>query len=155
MDDTVAIYLDYNATAPVLPAAADLFARLLRDTPGNASSVHRYGQAAKAVVDAARDQVAALVGGDAAEVVFTSGCTEADNLAMRGLVHARRSAGRPGIVVAGIEHEAVLNTAKALAKDGWELATVPADADGVVDLGRLDAAVTERTAVVALMLANN
>jgi cysteine desulfurase len=70
-------------------------------------------------------------------------------------VHARRSAGRPGIVVAGIEHEAVLNTAKALAKDGWELATVPADADGVVDLGRLDAAVTERTAVVALMLANN
>lgn len=149
------IYLDYNATAPLCAAAADVMIRALQDCPGNASSVHRFGQQAKAALDEARDDVAALVGGEPAEIVFTSGGTEADNLAIRGAAAALAPAGRRGIVISAVEHEAVLNTAKALGKAGWAVTVVPVDADGVVDVIRLREAVGPQTAIVSVMLANN
>jgi cysteine desulfurase len=150
----VPIYLDHNASAPLCPVAADTLTRVLAGAAGNASSIHRYGQTAKALIDEARDEVAALIGGDPSEVVFTSGGSESDNLALRGVV-ASAPTGRRGIVVSAVEHEAVLNTAKALAKEGWLVTVVPCDGDGLVDPDRLRGAVTDDTAIVSLMLANN
>src|SRR5262245_39297742 len=109
-------YFDHNATTPPYPEATEAVVRALNDEFGNASSVHHYGQRAKALIDEARSAVAALVGGEAAEIVFTSGGTEADNLALRGAAEALEATGRRHIVTSSIEHEAVLNTVKALVK---------------------------------------
>jgi cysteine desulfurase len=149
------MYLDYNATTPLAPEAADAMSRALREVFGNPSSVHAFGQQAKAVLDEARQQVAALVGGDASEVVFTSGGTESDGLALRGAVDAMEAAGRREIVVSAIEHEAVLNTARALAKRGVRVSIVPPQPSGIVDPARVAEHVTDRTAVVSVMHANN
>jgi cysteine desulfurase len=149
------VYLDFNATTPLAPEAADAMARALRDVFGNPSSVHAFGQQAKAVLDDARQQVAALVGADPGEIVFTSGGTESDGLALRGAAEAFEAAGRNEIVVSAIEHEAVLNTARALGKRGWHVAVVPPEPSGVVDPARVAAHVTDRTAVVSVMHANN
>lgn len=151
---TVPIYLDWNATAPISPAAADMFARVLAGGPGNASSIHRVGQAAKARLDDARDAVAALVGGDAAEVVFTSGGSESDNLALRGVLAAAPPT-RQRLVVTALEHDAVINTARALAAEGRPVTVVAVEANGAVDPGRLADAVGDDTALVSVMLANN
>ena len=113
------IYFDYNATTPVAPAVVDEVVRVTRDVFGNASSVHAFGQQAKTVVDAARSALAALLGADPSEVVFTSGGTEADNFAIRGAAEALEPAGRRHLIASAIEHEAVLNTLKALARRGW------------------------------------
>jgi cysteine desulfurase len=151
----VAIYLDHNATTPVDPAVADAMDGALRDEFGNPSSVHGWGQRAKARLDAARAAVAGLVGGDPTEVVFTSGGTEADVLALRGAAEALEPSGRRHVVVSTIEHEAVLQTARALARRGWDVTWLPVGASGVVDPAALEAAVTDRTAVVSVMHANN
>jgi cysteine desulfurase len=111
------IYLDHNATTPVDPAAAEAMMRALQDLFGNASSVHYYGQQAKAALDAARSSVAALLGAEPSEVIFTSGGTEADNFAIRGAAEALEVTGRKHLITSGIEHEAVLNTFKLLARD--------------------------------------
>jgi cysteine desulfurase len=151
----VAIYLDHNATTPVDPAVADAMDAALREDFGNASSVHGWGQRAKARVDAARAAVAALVGGDPTEIVFTAGGTEADVLAVRGAAEALEPSGRRHLVVSAIEHEAVLQTARALARRGWEVTWLTVDASGVVDPAAVAAAVTDRTALVSVMHANN
>ena len=91
------------------------------DAWGNASSVHHFGQQAKAVVDEARAQVAALLGGESSEVVFTAGGTEGDNFAIRGAAEALEASGRKHLIASAIEHEAVLNTLKALARRGWSV----------------------------------
>ena len=122
---------------------------------GNASSVHRYGQRARALVDDARSSVAALLEADPDEVVFTSGGTEAINMSLRGTFDALAPAGRKRIVVSAIEHEAVLNTARALAARGAEVVIIQAGSDGVVQAAQMAAAVTRDTALVSLMLANN
>jgi cysteine desulfurase len=149
------IYLDHNATTPVDPAAADAMMRALKDLFGNASSVHYYGQQAKAAIDDARSAVAALVGGEPSEVIFTSGGTEADNLAIRGVAEALELTGRKHLITSGIEHEAVLNTFKALAKRGWKTTVLPLDATGIVSPDRLRDAITDDTALVSIMHANN
>jgi cysteine desulfurase len=151
----VAIYLDHNATTPVDPVVADAVVETLRDDFGNASSVHAWGQRAKARLDRARGAVAAFVGGDPSELVFTGSGTEADVLAVRGAAEALEPAGRRHIVVSAIEHEAVLQTTRALARRGWEVTFLPASRDGLVDADALAAAVTDRTAVVSVMHANN
>ena len=104
------IYFDHNATTPVDPAVLEVVVRVLRDEFGNASSVHHFGQRAKAVLDDARSAVAALVGGEPSEVVFTSGGTEADNFALRGVAEALEPTGRKHLIATTIEHEAVLVT---------------------------------------------
>lgn len=154
----VRIYLDHNATTPVHASARDAMVRTLtQEDFGNPSSVHYYGQRAKSSVDDARGAVAALIGADPGDVIFTSGGTESDNLALRGALEAR--AAEPGarrhLVTSAIEHEAVLNTARALEKQGWPVTIVPVGASGVVDPDDLAKAVTDKTALVSLMHANN
>ena len=151
----MALYLDHNATTPVDPAVADAMDGAIREDFGNASSVHGWGQRAKARLDAARGAVAALLGADPIEVVFTGSGTEADVLALRGAAEALEPTGRRHLVVSTIEHEAVLQTARALARRGWEVSWLAVDASGVVDPAALAAVVTDRTAVVSVMHANN
>jgi len=151
----VAIYLDHNATTPVDPAVADAVVEALREDFGNASSVHAWGQRAKARLDRARGAVAALIGGDPSEVVFTGSGTEADVLALRGAAEALEPAGRRHIVVSAFEHEAVIQTAKALARRGWDVTWLSPTREGLVTADALAAAVTDRTAIVSVMLANN
>jgi cysteine desulfurase len=149
------IYLDHNATSPPAPQVVDAAAAAMRDAVGNASSVHYFGQQARAAVDAARASVAALIGGDPSEVVFTSGGTEADNLAIRGVADTGLASGRTHLVVSAIEHEAVLTTVRALERRGWSVTLVPPDSSGVVEPARVAAALTPATALVSVMHANN
>ena len=149
------IYFDHNATTPLAPEVAEVVAAIGRDTFGNPSSVHHFGQLAKAVLDEARSTVANLVGGDPSEIVFTSGGTEADNLAIRGVAEALEPAGRRHLVASAIEHEAVLNTLKALARRGWRTTLVPVDRSGIVSPERVREALADDTALVSVMHANN
>ncbi len=149
------VYFDYNATSPLAPEVAEQVARLGRDVFGNPSSVHHFGQQAKSVVDDARSAVAALVDGDPSEVVFTSGGTEADNFAIRGAAEVLEATARRHIVASAIEHEAVLNTFKALARRGWRTTLLPVEHSGIVNLDRIREAVTTETALVSVMHANN
>src|SRR5262247_2965448 len=118
------VYFDYNATTPLSPEAIEAISRTTRDVFGNPSSVHHFGQQAKAVLDEARSAVAALLNADPSEVVFTSGGTEADNFALRGAAEAMEASGRRHLVASAVEHEAVLNTLKALARRGWKTTIV-------------------------------
>jgi cysteine desulfurase len=149
------VYLDYNATTPLAPEVVDAVVAATRDLFGNASSVHHFGQQAKAALDAARSAVAALLGGDPSEVVFTSGGTEADNMAIRGAAEAAEALGRRHLVASAIEHEAVLNTLKALARRGWRTTLVPVDQSGIVSADRVREALADDTALVSVMHANN
>ena len=122
---------------------------------GNASSIHHFGQQAKAALDEARSSVAALVGADPSEIVFTSGGTEADNFAIRGAAEALDAGGRKHLIASAIEHEAILNTLKALARRGWRTTLLPVDQSGIVSPARLREVITDETAVVSVMHANN
>src|SRR5579862_9191785 len=124
------VYFDYNATTPLAPEVADAVGAATRDLFGNASSVHHFGQQAKAALDEARSAIAALVHGDPSEIVFTSGGTESDNFAIRGAADALEPGGRRQLIASAIEHEAVLNTFKALARRGWQPALLPVDQTG-------------------------
>jgi len=149
------VYLDHNATTPLDPLVADRMAQAMRDVWGNASSIHHFGQQAKAALDQARGAVGSLIGADASEIVFTAGGTESDNLAIRGAAEAIEPSGRKHLVASAIEHEAVLNTMKALARRGWRVTLVPVDASGVVSVERMRDAITPDTALVSVMHANN
>jgi len=149
------IYFDYNATTPMAPEAIEAVVSATRDIFGNASSVHAFGQQAKAAIDAARSSVAALVGGDPLEVVFTSGGTESDNFAIRGAADALEPTKRRHLITTAIEHEAVLNTFKAIARRGWRTTILPVDQSGIVSPDRLRDAITDDTALVSVMHANN
>jgi len=153
--EIVRIYLDYNATTPVARDVADAISRALVDTFGNPSSVHAFGQGAKAALDEARTEVARLVDADPSAVVFTSGGTEADNLALRGVAAATRDPGRRRIVTTGIEHEAVLTTARALEREGWTVEVVAVGESGVLSPAALEPRLTRETALVSVMHANN
>jgi cysteine desulfurase len=149
------IYLDHNATTPPHPGVIDRMSAALRDDFGNPSSVHHYGQVAKAALDEARSAVAALIGADPSEIVFTSGGTESDNFAIRGVAEALEITGRKHLIATGIEHEAVINTLKALARRGWKTTLLPVDQTGIVSSAALEAALTDETALVSVMHANN
>ena len=149
------VYFDYNATTPSTPEVIERVAATTRDVFGNASSLHFFGQQAKAALDEARSAVAALIGADPSEVVFTAGGTESDNFAIRGVAETLESSGRRHLVATGIEHEAVLNTFKALAKRGWRTTLVPVDQTGVVSPERVREALSDDTALVSVMHANN
>lgn len=149
------VYFDYNATTPPTPEVVDRVATATRDLFGNASSVHHFGQQAKAALDEARSAVAALIASDPSEVVFTAGGTESDNFAIRGVAEALDATPRRHLIAAAIEHEAVLNTVKALAKRGWRVTLLPVDQSGVVSPERLADALGDDTALVSVMHANN
>jgi cysteine desulfurase len=149
------VYFDYNATTPPAPEVVEGVTAVTRDVFGNASSVHHFGQQAKAVLDDARSAVAALVKADPSEIVFTAGGTESDNFALRGVAETLEATGRRHLVASAIEHEAVLNTLKALARRGWRTTLIPVDQSGVVSLDRVREAIADDTAVVSVMHANN
>jgi cysteine desulfurase len=146
------IYLDHNATTPLDPRVLDAMLPFLRDDFGNPSSLHWFGQRARGAVEEARARVAALVGAEPAEIVFTSGGSESDNAALRG---AKPKPPRAGVVCSAIEHHAVLNTAKAMREEGRPVGIARVGEGGVLDLDDLAAKVDDRTAVVSVMLANN
>src|SRR4051794_23988290 len=149
------IYFDHNATTPVDPAVAETIARVMTSEFGNASSVHHFGQRAKAILDEARSAVAALIGAEPSEIVFTSGGTESDNFALRGVAEALEPTGRRHLIASSIEHEAVLVTLRALARRGWRTSLLPVDQTGIVDPQALKNAITDDTAIVSVMHANN
>ncbi len=148
------IYLDHNATTPVDASVLDAMLPALRQQFGNASSTHWFGQHARALLERARGDVADLIGATPQEIVFTGSGTEADNLALRGVAAGAR-AKRRGIVYSGIEHHAVMNTAQALAKEGYPVEVARVLPDGRVDLDDLASKLSDGTALVCLMLANN
>jgi cysteine desulfurase len=152
---SVRIYLDYNATAPLLPDVAAALTQALTEDYGNASSVHAFGQRAKARLDEARSALAVLVDADPSDVVFTSGGTESDNFALRGAAEALESTGRRHLVASAIEHEAILMTLKALERRQWTVELLPVTNRGLVSPEALAAAVTPDTALVSVMHANN
>src|SRR6187200_258411 len=149
------VYFDHNATTPVDVSAADTMIRVLRDEYGNASSVHRLGQQAKSIMDEARSAVTTLIGAEPSELVFTSGGTEADNFALRGAAEALEPTGRKHLIATAIEHEAVLVTLKALARRGWTTTLLPVGPTGIVEPQALEEALTDGTAIVSVMHANN
>jgi cysteine desulfurase len=144
------VYLDNNATTPVLPEVLDAMRPYFGEHFGNASSIHHHGQETRAAVERARESVATLLGCRPAEVVFTSGGTEADNLAIFGLV-------RPGdhVITSTIEHHAVLNSCKQLQERGAEVTFVPVDGRGLVNPDDVCRALRPTTKLVTIMYANN
>src|ERR1700675_3924462 len=144
------IYLDNNATTPLLPAVFEAMQPYFGEHFGNASSIHSHGQETRAAVERARESVAALLGCRASEIVFTSGGTEADNLAISGLT-------QPGqhVISSTIEHHAVLNSCRHLEASGCEVSYVPVDGRGQVDPDDVRRALRQNTRLITIMLANN
>jgi cysteine desulfurase len=151
------VYLDHAATTPVRPEVLEAMLPYLGSASfGNPSSAHRFGRAARAGLEQARREVAAAVGAEPAQVVFTSGGTEADNLAVIGGALAARQQGRPMLVaVSAVEHKAVLAAAHRCAALGGEEAVIPVQSNGVLDLAALDEVLARRPAVVSVMWVNN
>ena len=148
------IYLDHNATTPVHPEVLEAMLPYYRDKFGNASSVHSYGREAREAIDEAREQVAELIGADPREIVFTSGGTESDNFAIKGVAFLNKDKGNH-IITSAIEHHAVLNTCKYLERKGFEVTYLRVDEYGVVDLNQLVDSITDRTILITIMHANN
>ena len=148
-------YLDHAATTPLRPEALAAMTPYLTGAFGNPSGLHSVAREAKTGLEVAREQVATALGCAPAEVVFTAGGTEADNLAVLGAAHAARSAGRRRIVTTAFEHKGVLAPAERLAAEGDDVVIVGVGSDGIVDLDHLADALDPSTAVVSVMLVNN
>ena len=148
------IYLDHSATTPVDPRVAEALARSLAENFGNPSSVHAFGQRARAAVDRARREVAALINARPNEIIFTSGGTEANNLAIRGICEASAAHGKH-IVTSAIEHPSVHGVCSALEQRGWEVTRLPVYENGVVRIEGVRDAIRLDTVLVTVMLANN
>lgn len=149
------IYLDNNATTPCDPRVVEAMLPYFTETFGNAASRnHPFGWAAEEAVDYAREQVAKLIGADAKEIIFTSGATEADNLALKGVFEMYAAKGNH-IITTEIEHKAVLDTCKHLEKLGASVTYLKVNHEGLIDLKELEAAITPQTIMVAVMYANN
>jgi len=150
------IYMDANATTPLLPEVLDAMCPFWIENFGNASSIHQQGQHARAAVEHAREQVAALLRSRPSEIVFTSGGTESDNLALFGVLQPYLQSGEPAhLITTQIEHHAVLHAAEALRDRGIEVTFLPCTAHGLIEPASLEAAIKPHTKLVSIMLANN
>lgn len=152
------IYLDHNATTPVDATVLEAMLPFFADEYGNASSIHTFGQRARAAVETARERVAALINARAQEIVFTSGGTESDNHAIFGIAvgsTGASSGNQPHVVTTSIEHEAVLNACQALEKQGASVTYLPVNRDGLIDLDELRKAIRAETVLITVMHANN
>ncbi|MBN1947449.1 MAG: cysteine desulfurase NifS [Bradymonadales bacterium] len=148
------IYLDNNATTIAAPEVVEAMRPFWSEQYGNASSMHSFGGQVKRHIDRAREQVAALIGASPAEIVFTAGGTESDNLAIRGAIEALEGS-KKHIVTSRVEHPAVHSPIKRLENLGYHLTEVRVDSDGALDLEMLDRSITPQTALVSIMWANN
>jgi cysteine desulfurase len=148
------VYLDNNATTPVAPEVFEAMKPYFLDDFGNASSIHWYGQRAKAAMELSREQLARLLNARPNEIVFTSGGTESDNAALLGIVEASRSE-KKHVITTAIEHHAVLHSAKALEKRGVRVTYVPVGSSGVVDPADVEKALGPETVLISVMHANN
>jgi cysteine desulfurase len=147
------IYLDYNATTPVLPEVLEAMMPYLTSEWGNPSSTYKFGSKLKTVIETARVQVADLIGAHAVEIIFTSCATESNNAAIHAALKA--NPGKKHIVTSAVEHSSVLNYCMALEKEGYRVTYLPVDREGLLKLADLENAITDETAVVSLMWANN
>lgn len=148
------IYLDHNATSPVYPEVLEAMLPFYKEAYGNASSIHSFGREARKAVEASRETIAAFIGASPDEIIFTSGGTESDNTAIKGIMEANASKGNH-IITSVIEHHAVLNTCKYLEKHGCTVTYLPVDEFGVVSVDELKNAITADTILVSIMHANN
>src|SRR5687767_2974678 len=158
MNNIRRVYLDHSATTPADPRVVEAMLPYLMEKFGNASSVHFFGQEARAAVDRARREVAALIHARPNEIVFVSGGTEANNLAIRGLLDARFGAGAQvngHLITSGIEHSSVRGIFEGLEQRGWEITRLPAYEEGIVRAEDVRAALRPDTALISVMLANN
>ncbi|MBI2035486.1 MAG: cysteine desulfurase [Candidatus Liptonbacteria bacterium] len=165
------IYLDYASTTPIDPVVKKAMEPYFGLKFGNTGSLHSFGQAAMSALDESRETIAKAIGANFNEIIFTGSATEANNLAIRGIAKGYRVSGmgysgnkkphptphtpHPRIVVSGIEHESVLETARDLEREGVEVVYIPVDKSGIVNLEKLEAALNERTVLVSVMYANN
>src|SRR3972149_1303563 len=148
------IYLDHNATTPVHPEVADEVCRRLKEDFGNAGTLYSYGREAKKLVDDAREMIASVIGAKREEILFTSGGTESDNMAVRGVAYGNINKGRH-VIQSTIEHHAILETCKALEKEGFEVTYLPVDEYGTIKLDELKNAIRSDTTLITIMHANN
>jgi cysteine desulfurase len=155
IEDMDSIYLDHNATTPVDPEVVEAMIPYLSDVFGNASSVHRFGRDAKVALESARDQIAAFINCQPSELIFTSGGTESDNMAMLGTAYHFRGK-KNHVVIGATEHHAILESAEFLHyKEGFDLGILPVDGEGYASGEKLRETITPRTALVSVMHANN
>jgi cysteine desulfurase len=148
------IYMDHSATTPVAPEVLAAMLPYFGEKFGNASSLHRSGREAKEALEDSREKVAALLGARAEEIIFTSGGTESDNLALKGIARKNRKHGKH-IITTQIEHPAILETCWALEKDGFEVTYLPVTGEGLVELSTLEASIRPDTILISVMHANN
>lgn len=148
------IYLDHNATTPVHQEVVEAMLPFYTSAYGNASSIHGFGRAAKKAVEEARDTIAAFIGAEPDEIIFTAGGTESDNTAIKGVMEANAAKGNH-IITSVIEHHAVLNTCKYLEKNGCNVTYLPVDEFGVISIDALKKAITDKTILITIMHANN
>ena len=154
MNASASIYLDYAATTPLDPRVEEAMQPFGRTTFGNPSSLHAFGRKARAALDAARDRVADLLGARAEEIVFTSGGTEADNLAVKGVARAMKGRGTH-IVTTALEHHAVLEACQALEAEGFTVTYLKPNAEGLISPADVEQAIVPETVLVSVMYANN
>ena len=148
------VYLDHAATTPTHPEVIAAMMPYFSDAFGNPSSIHSFGQEAKAAVEEARDKIASLIGARTEEIVFTSGGTEADNLALKGIAYATEKRGKH-IITTAIEHHAVIESCKFLVRRGFAVTYLPVDRYGLVEPDDLKRAITDNTILISVMHANN
>lgn len=148
------IYLDHNATTPLHPEVLEAMLPYYKEAFGNPSTIHSFGQETRKATDEARETVANLIGASPEEIIFTSGGTEADNLALKGVPAALEKKGKH-IITSSIEHHAVLSTLKYLEKRGYQVSFLPVDEHGWLDPGEVEEAITSQTVLISVMYANN
>lgn len=148
------VYFDHSATTPVHPQVAEVMCNYIKENFGNPTSMHFFGRKVRKDVEDARAKVARAIGADPQEIIFTSGGTESDNMAIHGAAYSNKNKGNH-IITSGVEHHAVINTVKALGKDGFTVTILPVDKYGMVDVGDVEAAITDKTILITIMHANN